>query len=241
MQSSRKEPPGAAGGLARTRRQVIAALAVPVLATGTVISPLAARKRRKKKPKAKTRRVTRTYVNGGQIRIPGNAGELGRADPYPSSLVVADLKGGTVRHVSVTVKGLTHGTGDEVLLMLAKDTTNAVLMVRTGGKAPVNNATITFDDLAATTLPLATALVSGQFQPTLNDALTSLPFHFPTPAPELNGNSLLSAFQGADPNGSWRLYAADRAIGGDGAISGGWELTITADVPKARKKRRKQR
>jgi hypothetical protein len=223
-----------------TRRRLVAALATTALATMSR-APLAARKRKKKKKqKTKIRRLTRTFANDGQIRIPGSAGEAGIANPYPSSIVVSGLKNGIVRHVAVTVRGLSHADGDEVLLLLAKDTVNTVLMVKTGIDAPVSNVTITFDDLAATTLPLAAPLTSGRYQPTFNDVPTSLPAHFPPPAPVASGNSLLSAFQGMDPNGSWRLCAADRVVGGDGVILG-WELTITAEVSKKRRKNKKRR
>ena len=243
MQSASNDTAGeAAARLRTTRRLLIAAVAAPVLAAGTGRLPLAARKRkRRKKPKAKIRRVTRTYVNDGQIRIPAQVAGIGPGNPYPASIAVQDLAGGRVTNVTVTIKNLTHLVDREVCVMLAKDTVNAVLMVKTGNLVDVIDVTLTFDDLADTALPVNAPLVSGRFQPTMNLAASSLVFYFPAPAPQPSGNSLLSAFQGADANGSWRLYVADGALGLDGMIAGGWELTITADMPKQRKKKRKKR
>jgi hypothetical protein len=199
-----------------------------------------ARRRKKKKPSTQT--VTRTYLNDGQIRVPAVAGTAGAANPFPSSITVTDLTGATLRSVTVTLKGLSYGSGDEIAVMIAKDAVNAILMGKAGGDEEIVNASITFDDNAERALPEATAIVSGQFQPTNYYSSSVLPNLFTAPAPLASGNSLLSAFRGADPNGSWRLYVTDPIIGGaDGVISGGWELTVTADMPKKRKKRKKKR
>jgi hypothetical protein len=241
MQSASNQTPGAAAErLQKTRRRLIAAMAAPVLASAADALPLAARKR-SKKPRVKTQRVTRTYVNDGQISIPAQVGGIGPANPYPASIAVQDLAGGRVTNVTVTIKNLTHEVDREVGVMLAKDTITTVLMVRTGGLVDVIDATLTFDDLADSALPVNAPLASGRFQPTMNLAAANLVFYFPAPAPLPSGNSLLSAFQGIEANGSWRLYVADGAVGLDGAVAGGWELTITADVPKKRKKKRKKR
>lgn len=50
------------------------------------------------------------------------------------------------------------------------------------------------------------------------------------PAPLPTGNTALSTFDGLDPNGDWRLFVVDEVFSADGAVSGGWELTITAEV-----------
>lgn len=104
MQSASKLTAGAAAErLRKTRRRLIATLAAPVLSAGVGTLPLAARKRRKK-PRVRTRRVTRTYANDGQIRIPARLNEIGPANPYPASIAVRDLAGGRVTSVTVTIK-----------------------------------------------------------------------------------------------------------------------------------------
>jgi hypothetical protein len=179
-------------------------------------------------------------MNDGQIRIPAIVEGLGAANPYPAAITVEDFPG-VVTNVVVTLKGISHDESREVEVMLAKDTTNAVLMGRTGFDETMANVTLTFDDAAANVLPEATTITSGRYQPTNFIPLINLKDYFRAPAPLPSGNTRLSAFRGLSANGVWRLYVTDGALNTDGAIAGGWELTITADVPKKRKKKRKKR
>lgn len=225
--------------VSRSRRRFVAGAALT--AVGAVGAAMDAAGARKRKKKPATRTITRTYVNDGQIRIPAGVNSSGAANPYPSSITVADLNGAVVRSVTVALKGVFHSSGREIVAMLAKDTINAILIGAAGGFEVIDEATIILDDTAENALPQSTAVVSGRFQPTNYIDLAFLPNNFKPPAPLPSGNALLSAFRAVDPNGSWRLYAGDRVIGSDGGISGGWELTITADVPTTRKKKKKKR
>lgn len=218
----------------RTRRQVVIFVAAAVVSAGGTAATRA--RKRKKKPKSVS--VTRTFVNDGQIRIPAIIEGLGAANPYPAPITVEGFRG-VVTHVTVTLKGISHEQSYQVEVMLAKDTTNAVLMGRTGGTESMADVTLTFDDAATRALPQTAAITSGRYQPTNFIALVDLPAYFRAPAPLPSGNTSLAAFDGLDPNGTWRLYVTDGALNTDGAISGGWELTITADVPKKRKKKKR--
>ena len=51
---------------------------------------------------------------------------------------------------------------------------------------------------------------------------------FPAPAPAPPRATTLSAFNGQNPNGAWRLFVIDDAAGDSGQIAGGWSLTVTA-------------
>lgn len=237
---TRSDMNDACGAISRSRRRLIAgAVLMAAGAVGAEMGTADARKRKKKKPATQT--VTRTYRNDGQIVVPAVANTVGAANPFPSSITVTDLSGATLRSVTVTLKGVSHGNGNEIAVMVAKDTVNAILMGRAGGIEDIVDATITFDDNAESALPESAAVVSGRFQPTNYYPSSVLPNLFKAPAPLASGNSLLSAFRGADPIGSWRLYVTDPVIGGaDGAVTGGWELTITADMPKKRKKKKKR-
>ena len=226
-------------GIGQSRRRLLADAVLVAVGAHVVASGTADAGKRKKKPA--TRTITRSFVNDGQIRVPANLNGSGAANPYPASITVAGLKGATVRSVTVTLKGVSHESGRELNVMLAKDTTNAILMGEAGGFNAFAGVTFIFDDTAENALPKSTTLVSGRFQPTSFINREFLPNYFRAPAPVPSGNSLLSAFRGADPNGSWRLYASDSVIAIDGSISGGWELTITADVPMKRKKKKKKR
>jgi hypothetical protein len=111
-------------------------------------------------------------------------------------------------------------------------------MANTGGqnKYSVTNLNLTFDDDAASTLPIYIQLTSGTFKPTDGYAALgypNLPFEFPSPAPAGNSNSAttLSVFKNTDASGAWKLFVVDDASGDSGTIVGGWSLTLSVAVP----------
>ena len=186
--------------------------------------------------------LTQTFSSSAAIAIPSS----GVAAPYPSSLAVSGFANGSITDVNLTVNGFTHTFADDVDILLAKGSSNLVVMSDAGGNNAASNLTLIFDDAAAAPLPDATALVSGAFLPT--NHLLSGGDTFPAPAPAVSANVLLSAFNGIDPNGEWQLFVTDDLAGGTGSISS-WSLEITADVdvqvqeqvdvPKDKKKRKK--
>src|SRR5262249_40157513 len=82
---------------------------------------------------------------------------------------------------------------------------------------------LTFDGNAAASLPDSGPLTSGTFKPTNIGSGDS----FPAPAPAATANTLLSIFEGTDPNGTWQLYVVDDLQKGARAIAGGWSLNVT--------------
>ena len=102
-----------------------------------------------------------------------------------------------------------------------------------GGNANADNLTMTLDDEAAANLPLSSQLSSGTFRPTNDGAIDTLP----APAPVSSGHVSLSAFNGANPRGTWLLFVRDDNAGDNGAFSGGWSLDIKMKVKKKRKQR----
>ena len=89
-----------------------------------------------------------------------------------------------------------------------------------------NDVTIKLDDEALNTLPSARKLASGTFRP---KNVNQGPDAFPFPAPAPGGEHALSAFDGTNPNGTWKLYVVDDTSDGMGQISGGWSLRIKAE------------
>jgi hypothetical protein len=75
-------------------------------------------------------------------------------------------------------------------------------------------------------MPEDDQLTSGTYRPTNYNAF---PDDFAPPAPVLTGSVALSAFDGGDPNGTWRLWVMDNKGGSVGDL-GGWALEITAEV-----------
>jgi len=161
--------------------------------------------------------------------------DSGPLSPYPSNIAVSGLTG-TVSKVTVTLNNLSHTyLGDLDVLLVGP--TGAMLVVMSDiGTRRVSNLTLTFDDAAASNLPLGVAPVSGTYRPTDDDTDDSFAADaFPAPAPAgpypspgPGGTATLaSAFNSTNPNGTWSLYVVDDNGADGGSIAGGWSLTIT--------------
>ena len=154
----------------------------------------------------------------------------GRGAPYPSTMVVSGLTG-TVFQVTVTLRNLTHSFPDDLdVLLVGPDGRSVILMSEVGGAVPVPNATITLADTAEFSLPNAGSLFNQSYRPS---NYSDGPDYFPPPAPAGPYGAVLAVFRGADPNGTWSLYAVDDSIGDVGAIVGGWSLQISTIDPIA--------
>ena len=169
------------------------------------------------------------------------------ASPYPSEIGLAFLDPccEAIEKVTVTLTGLTHGSLDNVDVLLVREANQTMqvveLMSDAGGSAPVSNLTLTFDDSAPTSLPSGATPVSGTYKPT-NYAGTGSPCvadnppsavngdPFPSPAPSAPtggyGQSLSIFNETRMASGVWRLYVGDDCVGGSGSISS-WSLTFT--------------
>jgi subtilisin-like proprotein convertase family protein len=173
-----------------------------------------------------------SFVNSTSITIPAT-GTSGPASPYPSTINVSGLTG-VVTKVKVTLTGFTHASPDDVDILLVGPTgANAIIMSDAGGPSPgVTNLTITLDDAAASALPDGSGLASGTYRPTNYSGFGSGSDSFPAPsggsAPPFFGGSVLSAFNGTDPNGAWKVYVVDDQGSDTGSITGGWSLEVFA-------------
>lgn len=159
------------------------------------------------------------YPNTTPIVISPNT----NATPYPSTNIVAGLVG-RIAEVQVSLLNLTHQAPRDVnVLLVGPNSNSVVLMAKVGGTNQVNNVTLVFADAATNTIS-ETNLISGVYDMSVGPGSIS----FPAPAPATpTHTSLAAAFNGADPNGTWRLYVADDAIGkSNGSIDGGWLLSI---------------
>jgi hypothetical protein len=95
-----------------------------------------------------------------------------------------------------------------------------------GRNADVAAIDLTLDDEAVAEMPDG-QLNSGIFRPTNLDGSSDT---FVAPAPAPDGNVALSVFDGADPNGTWRLWVMANEFALSGTFGGGWALRITAEV-----------
>ncbi len=161
-----------------------------------------------------------TYCNTGALSIPSS----GTAAPYPSNITVTGAVGSIVA-VTATLHGLAHEFPVDLDIMLSgpSPATNLLLMSDAGGNVAVTDVDITFDDAAASGVPVP--LVDGSFRPT--NVAGDGPDIFPAPAPVPSAATSLAAFAGTDANGTWSLWVVDGAPGDSGSIAGGWCLTIT--------------
>jgi subtilisin-like proprotein convertase family protein len=150
----------------------------------------------------------------------------GTGSPYPSEITVSGL-GSTIDDVNLQIRGLSHTYPCDVdMLLVGPEGQNAIVMADVGYYFSVKSKTLILDDQAATALPDADPLTRGTFQPTNSSACDSGD-NFPSPAPTPSGGSVLSVFNGTDPNGTWKLYVVDDAQGDIGQLRG-WALEITA-------------
>ena len=147
-------------------------------------------------------------------------------DPYPSDIVVSNVLG-TVEKVTVTINNYTDPVPNhERLLLQAPNSTSVLIVSRAGNSLPVNDVTYTIDDDASSMLPENGQIVSGTFQPSNYGPNDNLPSPAPQTAPY---PTALSAFNGINPNGTWRLWIQDTEGGHDATIDN-WELTILSCV-----------
>lgn len=171
--------------------------------------------------------TTTTFSNSAPITIPDTPAPAPEvAVPYPSAIVVAGVTG-TVSKVTVKLTNLNHTfPGDIDILLVGPGGQKMMLMSDVGGSTDSVNATLTFDDAAAT--GIGATVVTGTFKPT--NIGTGDVFPAPAPAGPHSDPQLLSVFNSVNPNGTWNLYVVDDAGGDAGNINGGWELNITTST-----------
>ena len=159
-------------------------------------------------------------------------------NPYPSQITVSGVPG-TITDVNVLLHDLTYSyPADLDVLVVSPQGIAVLVMSDAGGTDDIANSVtlvdLVLDDQALTQLPENVSLTSGTFRPLDDDSDTgsfNATDDFLTPAPA-SGGSVLSAFNGLDPNGTWRLYVIDDEPGPPDLgqqIGGGWCLDITTN------------
>jgi len=169
---------------------------------------------------------------------PGISPHPNPSSPYPSSISVAGLTG-TVTDVNVTLRGFQTRTQtwaeDTDVLLAGPNGANAILMADAGGdnntsSGQVVDADLTLDDEAATELPADALLTTGTYRPVDDDvdaAGDAQPDSWMAPAPPLTDTTLLSTFDGLEPNGTWNLFVVDDQWMAENDFLGGWCIDIT--------------
>lgn len=182
---------------------------------------------------AKFRTVTKTFRTTSFVNIPPNptapedAFTLG--EPYPSRLAVSGLNRARIKDVNVRLNNLNHSRTDDIDLLLVGPTgKNAIILSDAGGTPPTSGqqSSPTIDDEAPTAFPDEGQVVTTSYQPSNYEVGTDDNF----PGVAFNNNRLLSAFDGTNPTGRWKLFVSDDdARSWVGSIDG-WQLQIKARV-----------
>lgn len=174
--------------------------------------------------------VTNSYTNSTRIEIrDGTAdGQPVAATNYPANISVSGIAG-AVSKVTATLRNMNHGYPEDIdILLVSPELRNVMLMSDVGLEVNLVNVTLTFDDSATNSLPFGSATItSGVYKPT--DYIADLPF--PAPAPGMPYGTVLSNFNGGNPNGTWSLYVVDDLEGDVGEILNGWSLKIVSASP----------
>lgn len=207
----------------------------------------ARKKKSRRRPKPcpappKTMLVTQTFENRTQIQF----NDLGPANPYPSKIQVSGLTAGRIVGVNMILHGFTYDRPvDAALMLVSPSGKGALMMQNVGGNHPVNGLVITLSDLAEQSVSdhPDRSITSSTYKPTSFRSASDL---FPAPAPQGVTATALATFNGENPNGEWKLFAADDAFAITGVITSGWSLVVTAEVanpskPKPPKNRRRKK
>ncbi len=171
-------------------------------------------------------------INGGWTLFVQNSADAiaipasGAAQPYASEKTVLGVQG-TITKVTATLSNFSHTSPDDVDVMLvAPNGRSVVLMSDVGGNTEVGGLNITFDDLAAGSLPDSGPLTSGTAKPTDFEPGDV----FPLPAPQTLTGSTLAAFYGSAPTGVWKLFVVDDTGANAGSIAGSWSINLQTSI-----------
>jgi hypothetical protein len=136
-------------------------------------------------------------------------GDLGAAGPYPAELRVFGLPGPVLHMRAAIGDGVHTDPQDMDVLLVAPGGEHAMLMSDACGTPDLELGQLAFDDDAAAYLPIGSGCESGLFKPTNAQFDAMPPPAPPVPSGSIAYSASLSAFEGTDPNGIWRLYVYD--------------------------------
>ncbi|HZH07259.1 MAG TPA: Ig-like domain-containing protein [Lautropia sp.] len=140
----------------------------------------------------------------------------------PSSIAVSGFST-PVADVDVTLIGLTHGSVNDLdILLVGPQGQSALLASDVGSSA--SDVTLTLDDQAPEQIAAGGAMTTGTFQPTNFQS----PDAFSAPAPASPKGARLAVFNNTDANGEWKLIIRDDSLQNAGLVATGWRLSITS-------------
>jgi len=159
---------------------------------------------------------------------PVKLSDLERTEPYPSTIAVSGLGARTTK-VTLTID-LDHPAKSDLEMLLVGPRGQKVLVMSDAAGSTASPVIWTFDDAAAagvTCGDTAPESPSGTYRTTNCERFEGDSDALYAPAPQPPYDGALAAFNGADPNGTWKLYVADVGSGDDGILRS-WKLSIEA-------------
>ncbi len=160
-----------------------------------------------------------SYTNPASIHLPDAA----PAATYPS-LIQVPAGAARLGGVSLTLHGLSHAWLEDLDALLVAPSGAAARILSDAGRGPVNDRTITLDDLAPAPLPEFATPTNVVFQPSDYAGLEPVTDAFPAPAPSTPPGLRLSGLLGGEVAGTWRLFLVDDSPKADGLLARGWSL-----------------
>jgi subtilisin-like proprotein convertase family protein len=153
--------------------------------------------------------------------------DFGVTIPYPFAISVSNVVGSIVK-VSATLSNLSHTFPDDLDILLVSPAGDPVMLMSDAGESTdINNQTLIFTVDAGNTAPDGPG---GFISPLRASNYGDLLDRLPAPAPLGPFATTMAAFNGRNPNGSWKLYVTDdEPI--DGGHIGGWSLTLFTYTP----------
>lgn len=158
----------------------------------------------------------------------GSRGD-GPASLYPSPITVSGATG-SITSVRVTLHNYAHDFPEDVnVLLVSPQGTAIMLMSDCGGPFTELNANLTFETGLTNNVENMGDIKSGRYAATD----INYPNTMASPAPVATAafGASLSVFNKQEPNGTWYLWVCDTREQDDGAVRGGWSLTLTTQLP----------
>lgn len=148
--------------------------------------------------------------------------DIGSAEVYPSEITVAGMSG-VISHLMVGID-LAAWVPDDVDVLVEAPTGETLVVMSDVGGSTTFVGDLWFADDASGAAPDSGALADNAvYQPANYEA--GDPFSAPAPAPS-GHTTLAGAFNGIDPNGTWKLYVMDDTAGSVDGNLDDWSLTI---------------
>jgi subtilisin-like proprotein convertase family protein len=161
--------------------------------------------------------------------IPGTGTSAGPANPYPATRTISG-QAGVIGDLDVIIDGIWHQRPDDLdLLLVGPQGEKVTLMSDACGSFEVADFAWVWDDEAAAPMPDGDGTNRCNF-PRHRPADYEPGESWPAPAPPGPHATALSAFDGTDPNGEWRLFVQDDSSDRAGFFTNRFQLQIQTNT-----------